>query len=78
MMALLAGRAAGAAGKIAEAEKHQEVLCAYLLLRMALWSSAAGGIFPGSRSMNWGKPFFPDHPDTHFSSATRLGPQPPL
>ena len=59
-------------------EKHQEVLCAYLLLRMALWEQRGWGIFPGSRSMNWENPFSRTIRIPISASATRLGPQPPF
>ena len=55
-------------------EKHQEVLCAYLLLRMALWEQRGWRDLP----MNWENPFSRTIRIPISASATRLGPQPPL
>ena len=50
-------------------EKHQEVLCAYLLLREQRgWRD-----LPRIEVDELGKPFFPDHPDTHFSLSHTAG-----
>ena len=54
-------------------EKHQEVLCAYLLLRMALWEQRSWRDLPRIGVDELGKPFFPDHPDTHFSLSHTAG-----
>lgn len=54
-------------------EKHQEVLCAYLLLRMALWEQRGWRDLPRIEVDELGKPFFPDHPDTHFSLSHTAG-----
>lgn len=54
-------------------EKHQEVLCAYLLLRMALWEQCGWRDLPRIEVDELGKPFFPDHPDTHFSLSHTAG-----
>ena len=54
-------------------EKHQEVLCAYLLLRMALWEQRGWRDLPRIGVDELGKPFFPDHPDTHFSLSHTAG-----
>ena len=54
-------------------EKHQEVLCAYLLLRMALWEQRSWRDLPRIEVDELGKPFFPDHPDTHFSLSHTAG-----
>lgn len=58
-------------------EKHQEVLCAYLLLRMALWEQRGWRDLPRIGVDELGKPFFPDPSRIPISaSVTRLGPQP--
>ena len=54
-------------------EKHQEVLCAYLLLRMALWEQRGWRDLPRIEGDELGKPFFPDHPDTYFSLSHTAG-----
>ena len=54
-------------------EKHQEVLCAYLLLRMALWEQRSWRDLPRIEVDELGKPFFPDHQDTHFSLSHTAG-----
>lgn len=54
-------------------EKHQEVLCAYLLLRMALWEQRGWRDLPRIEVDELGKPFFPDHPDTYFSLSHTAG-----
>lgn len=67
-------------------EKHQEVLCAYLLLRMALWEQRGWRDLPRIEVDELGKPFFPDpsgypfQPQPHgwgrsrrFSGYARLG-----
>ena len=54
-------------------EKHQEVLCAYLLLRMALREQRGWRTLPRIEADERGKPFFPDHPDTHFSLSHTAG-----
>lgn len=54
-------------------EKHQEVLCAYLLLRMALWEQRGWRDLPRIEVDELGKPFFPDHPDIHFSLSHTAG-----
>ena len=54
-------------------EKHQEVLCAYLLLRMALWEQRGWRDLPRIEVDELGKPFFPDYPDTHFSLSHTAG-----
>ena len=41
-------------------EKHQEVLCAYLLLRMALWEQRGWRDLPRIEVDELGKPFFPE------------------
>ena len=51
----------------------QEVLCAYLLLRMALWEQRGWRDLPRIGVDELGKPFFPDHPDTHFSLSHTAG-----
>lgn len=59
-------------------EKHQEVLCAYLLLRMALWEQRGWRDLPRIEVDELGKPFSRTIRISISASATRLGPQPPL
>ena len=54
-------------------EKHQEVLCAYLLLRMALWEQYSWRTLPTIAAGEHGKPYFPGHPEVHFSLSHTAG-----
>ena len=72
MMALLPGTRRERLQKLPR-EKHQEVLCAYLLLRMALWERCGWRDIPQIEVDERGKPFFPDYPDTHFSLSHTAG-----
>ena len=48
-------------------EKRREPLCAYLILRLALWETYGLKELPAIALSEGGKPFFPDYPDIHFN-----------
>jgi len=48
-------------------EKRQEVLCAYLLLRKALWERYGWSEWPEFAFLDGGKPYFPDKSEVQFS-----------
>lgn len=54
-------------------EKHREVLCAYLLLRMALREREGWRDLPSIGFGPMGKPFFPDDPTVHFNLSHTAG-----
>lgn len=54
-------------------EKHQEVLCAYLLLRLALHDRYSWRTLPVISTEASGKPYFPAYPEVHFSLSHTAG-----
>ena len=48
-------------------EKRREVLCAYALLRYALWEQYRWRELPQLKRTSLGKPYFPDFPTVHFN-----------
>jgi 4'-phosphopantetheinyl transferase len=48
-------------------EKRREPLCAYLMLRLALWEQLGWKELPLIETNSMGKPFFPHHPEVHFN-----------
>ncbi len=54
-------------------EKHREVLCAYLLLRVALRERCGWNDLPEIAAGVNGKPYFPDHPEVHFNLSHTFG-----
>ena len=59
--------------RLKQAEKRREPLCAYLLLRMALWEQYGWKQLPGIACSSFGKPYFPDHPNVHFNISHTTG-----
>ena len=59
--------------RIKQSEKRREPLCAYLILRHALWEQYRWRTLPPIRTTSLGKPYFPDHPDVHFNLSHTAG-----
>jgi len=53
--------------RVQDHEKWREVLCAYAILRQALWQQYRWREFPPVERTSFGKPFFPDFPTVHFN-----------
>ena len=53
--------------RIKQSEKRREPLCAYLILRHALWDQYRWRELPPIRLPSLGKPYFPDFPEVHFN-----------
>lgn len=52
---------------------RQEALCAYALLQEALWETAGWPHLPETAMTARGKPWFPAHPEVHFSLSHTRG-----
>lgn len=52
---------------------RQEALCAYALLQEALWETAGWPHLPETARTARGKPWFPAHPEVHFSLSHTRG-----
>ena len=59
--------------RIKQPEKRREPLCAYLILRHALWEQYRWQELPEIRLSSFGKPYFPEHPDVHFNLSHTAG-----
>ena len=59
--------------RIKQPEKLREPLCAYLILRHALWEQYRWRELPEIRLSSFGKPYFPEHPDVHFNLSHTAG-----
>ena len=59
--------------RLRQPEKRREPLCAYLILRRALWEQYRWRDLPKIQTAALGKPFFPDHPDIHFNLSHTAG-----
>ena len=59
--------------RLRQPEKRREPLCAYLMLRRALWEQFHWRDLPEIRTASLGKPFFPDHPEVHFNLSHTAG-----
>lgn len=53
--------------RLQQEEKRREPLCAYMILRLALWEQYRWRELPTIAVTSLGKPYFPDHPEVHFS-----------
>lgn len=53
--------------RIQREERRREPLCAYFILRRALWEQYRWREFPEISRSPRGKPCFPAHPEVHFS-----------
>lgn len=54
-------------------EKRREPLCAYMMLRMALWERYRWKEWPAIALSAQGKPGFPEHPEVHFNISHTTG-----
>ena len=59
--------------RIKQSEKRREPLCAYLILRHALWEQYRWRELPPIRLTSLGKPDFPDFPEVHFNLSHTTG-----
>lgn len=53
--------------RMKQPEKRREVLCAYMILRLALWEQYRWRELPAVCRSQQGKPYFPEHPGVHFN-----------
>lgn len=56
-----------------QTEKRREVLCAYLILRLALREQHQWRQLPEIAHTSFGKPYFPAYPDVHFNISHTSG-----
>ena len=54
-------------------EKQREPLCAYLILRLALWEKHRWKELPELALTDMGKPYFPDYPGVQFNISHTTG-----
>lgn len=59
--------------RIQKEEKRREPLCAYLILRHALWEQYHWREFPQVALTSLGKPYFPDFPTVQFNLSHTSG-----
>lgn len=59
--------------RLREPEKRREPLCAYLMLRLALWQTQGWRELPDMALSERGKPWFPDRPEVHFNLSHTTG-----
>lgn len=59
--------------RLKQPEKRREVLCAYMLLRLALRERYQWREFPAICRSAQGKPCFPEHPEVHFNLSHTAG-----
>ena len=59
--------------RIKQPEKRREPLCAYLILRHALWEQYRWRELPPIRLTSLGKPYFPDFPQVPFNMSPTTG-----
>ena len=59
--------------RIRQEERRREPLCAYMILRMALWQRYHWRQWPRIERTSLGKPFFPEHPQVHFGISHTVG-----
>lgn len=59
--------------RVKQEEKRREPLCAYLILRLALWEQYHWRELPAIRLSSQGKPYFPEHPTVHFNISHTSG-----
>lgn len=53
--------------RMKQPEKRREVLCAYMILRLALWEQYRWRELPAICCSQQGKPYFPEHPGVQFN-----------
>ena len=59
--------------RIRQEEKRREPLCAYFILRHALWQKYRWRELPPMAYASLGKPYFPDFPTVHFNLSHTSG-----
>ena len=59
--------------RIKQSEKRREPLCAYLILRHALWEQYRWRELPPIPLTSLGKPYFPDFPEVPFNLSHTIG-----
>lgn len=59
--------------RLKQEEKWREPLCAYMILRLALWEQYQWKELPAIGLTAQGKPCFPDHPEVHFNISHTSG-----
>lgn len=59
--------------RVKDPARRREPLCAYLLLRLALWENYGWETLPDITLSPRRKPCFPDHPDVHFNLSHTSG-----
>lgn len=59
--------------RLRQPEKMREPLCAYLILRHALWEQYRWREFPPMDYASLGKPWFPDYPQVQFNLSHTAG-----
>ena len=67
MLALLPPERRERLERLRQPEKRREPLCAYLILRHALWEQYRWRELPPIRLTSLGKPYFPDYPHIQFN-----------
>lgn len=59
--------------RIKQEERRREPLCAYMILRLALWEQYHWRKLPEIALSSFGKPYFPDFPAVHFNISHTSG-----
>lgn len=59
--------------RMQQEEKRREPLCAYMILRLALWEQYHWKELPAISVSSQGKPCFPEHPEVHFNISHTSG-----
>ena len=73
MLALLPPARRERLERLRQPEKRREPLCAYLILRRALWEQYRWRELPEIQTSSLGKPYFPAFPDVHFNLSHTTG-----
>lgn len=73
MLALLPPARRERLERLRKPEKRREPLCAYLILRRALWEQYRWRELPEIQTTSLGKPYFPAFPDVHFNLSHTTG-----
>lgn len=73
MLALLPPARRERLERLRQPEKRREPLCAYLILRRALWEQYRWRELPEIQTTSLGKPYFPAFPDVHFNLSHTTG-----
>jgi len=73
MLALLPAERQERLLRVQKPEKRREPLCAYFMLRHALWEQYHWRELPPMAYSSLGKPYFPDFPTVHFNLSHTAG-----